>query len=64
MSWFEGGKAPNLLPASSSSRTRPVYAYPIVARYTGSGSIDDAANFKPFTPPAKAERYDWLGAKK
>ena len=26
-------------------RTRPLCAYPNVARYSGSGSIDDAANF-------------------
>ena len=27
------------------TRTRPICAYPQVARYVGSGSIDDAANF-------------------
>jgi feruloyl esterase len=26
-------------------RTRPLCAYPKVAKYAGSGSIDDAANF-------------------
>lgn len=26
-------------------RTRPLCAYPQVARYTGTGSTDDAANF-------------------
>jgi feruloyl esterase len=26
-------------------RTRPLCAYPEVAKYKGSGSIDDAANF-------------------
>jgi hypothetical protein len=29
----------------SSSRTRPLCAYPAVAKYKGSGSIEDAANF-------------------
>ncbi len=48
-------------PELASTRTRPVFAYPIVARYAGSGSIDEAANFKPFTPPTNPERYDWLG---
>jgi len=34
------------LPANwSASRTRPLCAYPKVARYKGSGSVDDAANF-------------------
>ena len=37
-------------PASHSTngqidRTRPLCAYPAVARYKGAGSIDDAANF-------------------
>lgn len=45
----------------TSPRTRPVYAYPIVARYKGSGSIDEAANFKPLTPPARDDRAIWLG---
>jgi feruloyl esterase len=29
----------------SSSRTRPLCAYPAVAKYKGSGNIEDAANF-------------------
>ena len=49
-SWVERGKAPNQIIASHSEagkvdRTRPLCAYPMVARYQGTGSIDDAANF-------------------
>jgi feruloyl esterase len=48
--WVEKGQAPNRLDASHATdgkvdRTRPLCAYPQVARYNGSGSIDDAANF-------------------
>ena len=48
--WVERGQAPTRLEASHSTngrvdRTRPLCAYPQVARYTGTGSIDDAANF-------------------
>lgn len=48
--WVEKGKAPDALPASQVSggkvvRTRPLCPYPQVAKYSGSGSIDDAANF-------------------
>lgn len=48
--WVEQGKAPEQLPASHSTdgkvdRTRPLCAYPQVARHTGTGSTDDAANF-------------------
>jgi hypothetical protein len=31
-------------------RTRPLFPYPQVAKYKGSGSIDDAANFVAKTP--------------
>jgi feruloyl esterase len=48
--WVERGTAPSRIVASHTSsctvdRTRPLCAYPEVARYTGTGSIDDAANF-------------------
>ncbi|NRF71971.1 tannase/feruloyl esterase family alpha/beta hydrolase [Aquincola sp. S2] len=47
--WVEKGVAPTTLLATGSSfpgRARPVCAYPLIARYTGSGSVDDAANFR------------------
>jgi feruloyl esterase len=48
--WVEQGKAPDTILASKVVnnqvvRTRPLCPYPQVARYKGSGSIDDAANF-------------------
>jgi feruloyl esterase len=48
--WVETGTAPASIPGSrvvqgKTDRTRPVCAYPQVASYKGSGSIDDAANF-------------------
>lgn len=48
--WFEKGQAPNQVLASHRAngvvdRTRPICAYPQVAAYKGSGSVDDAANF-------------------
>ena len=48
--WVEKGKAPDSIIASHSTdgkvdRTRPLCPYPQVARYTGTGSSDDAANF-------------------
>jgi hypothetical protein len=48
--WVESGGAPKAIPASRVAsgkvvRTRPLCPYPQVARYNGSGSIDDAANF-------------------
>jgi feruloyl esterase len=48
--WVEGGKAPDHIDAARvrngvTDRTRPLCAYPQVAKYKGAGSIDDAANF-------------------
>jgi hypothetical protein len=52
--WVEQGIAPDQIiaskrqgidPKSAVIRTRPLCAYPQVARYKGSGSTDDAANF-------------------
>ena len=53
--WAEQGTAPDKIIAtkykadndlsSGIARTRPLCPYPQVARYKGSGSIDDAANF-------------------
>jgi feruloyl esterase len=52
--WVEEGIAPDQIIASKrqgadpkipSARTRPLCPYPQVARYKGSGSTDDAANF-------------------
>ena len=48
--WVEKGKVPDQMVASHATkgqvdRTRPLCPYPKLAQYTGSGSIDDAANF-------------------
>jgi len=48
--WVENGKTPDRILASRitngvTERTRPLCAYPQVARYKGAGSPDDAANF-------------------
>ncbi|MGE3840131.1 MAG: tannase/feruloyl esterase family alpha/beta hydrolase [Vicinamibacterales bacterium] len=48
--WRDKGTAPARILASQSSggkvtRTRPLCPYPQIAKYKGTGSIDDAANF-------------------
>ena len=53
--WVETGKAPDSLLATkvtngTVARTRPLCPYPQVARYTGQGSIDEAANFRCVAP--------------
>ncbi len=49
--WVEDGKTPETLTAArrdqagAITRSRPLCQYPLVAKYKGSGSTDDAANF-------------------
>jgi len=55
MAWRERGVAPDRLIASGGTaargpRTRPLCPHPRVARYTGTGSSDDAANFRCVAP--------------
>jgi Tannase and feruloyl esterase len=50
LAWVEEAKAPTRIEASrvvqgKVVRTRPLCAYPEVAKYKGNGSIDEAANF-------------------
>jgi feruloyl esterase len=49
-SWVEQGEAPSRIIARKLSgtqvvRTHPLCAYPMTARYNGTGSTDDAAAF-------------------
>jgi hypothetical protein len=43
--WVEEGVAPERIVASSPGRTHPLCAYPRVAKFTGTGSADDAMNY-------------------
>jgi hypothetical protein len=51
LSWVEEGNAPVTLPAARRDKagvitqSRPLCQYPLVAKYKGTGSTDDAANF-------------------
>jgi feruloyl esterase len=59
--WVEKGVAPATLLASRATngkvdRTRPLCPYPQVARYKGTGSIDDAANFACASPGASPKK--------
>jgi hypothetical protein len=51
LSWVEDGNPPSTLTAArrdqagAITRSRPLCQYPLVAKYKGTGSTDDAANF-------------------
>jgi Tannase and feruloyl esterase len=60
-----GGRSSDaaLPPPPTVDRTRPVYPYPLTAKYGGTGSIDDAKNFRAGpAKPAAAGRLQWLGS--
>lgn len=42
--------------------TRPVYPYPVVARYTGQGDVHHAANWVDDGPVETVHTHEWLGA--
>lgn len=55
--WVERGRAPDRLLAAAATnhplfpgRTRPLCPYPSYAKYNGSGSVEDAANFSCVAP--------------
>jgi len=47
--WVDKGKAPDSIiasrPPNLKPMSRPICPYPQIAKYKGSGSTDDAANF-------------------
>jgi tannase/feruloyl esterase len=53
--WVEKGQAPDVLIAGRkvngvTERTRPIYPYPVLARYSGKGDPKQASSFVPFEP--------------
>lgn len=67
LNWVEAGEAPYEIIASSDSddstvnRTRPIYPYPQVPSYTGSGDENDAANFVASDALYTNLTANWLG---
>lgn len=69
ISWVERGRAPEKIIAEGRDqngngpvvRTRPVFPYPLRAKYDGSGSIDDAANFVAAPGFGFSDRIRWAG---
>jgi len=66
--WVEQGTAPspasNPLTMGSNSFSRPLYPYPLIPQYNGSGSTSDASSFNPVVAPAYASHTDytnWIG---
>lgn len=68
VNWVERGEAPYELIGSAiledgTVRNRPVYPYPVQAKYKGTGDINAADSFVPVRPAAEPnDKFDWLGA--
>ena len=66
--WVENSEAPQAIVArhrddqGAIQRTRPVFAYPLQAKYDGTGSIDDARNFRALAPTQTPDDViSWAG---
>jgi Tannase and feruloyl esterase len=63
--WVEQGTAPSQVIATDSlngtTLTRPVYPYPEVPMYNGTGPVDDASSFNPVVSPNATEYTNWIG---
>jgi hypothetical protein len=68
VNWVEAGIAPDSVIAAAVKpeggiRTRPVFAYPVRAQYSGKGSVDEAASFRGLAAGAEPDdHYPWVGA--
>jgi hypothetical protein len=63
--WVEQHQAPGSITATDTingtTLTRPVYPFPDVPAYNGSGDPDQASSFHPVTAPAEASYTNWIG---
>jgi Tannase and feruloyl esterase len=63
--WVEGGSAPSQITATdtvnSNTLTRPVYPYPLVPKYNGSGPTNEASSFHPVVSPHAHDYSQWIG---
>jgi feruloyl esterase len=65
--WVEAGEAPDKVLAAAAKpkggiRTRPIYAYPVRAKYRGYGDIDAPESFRGVWPDKDPnDRFDWIG---
>jgi poly(3-hydroxybutyrate) depolymerase len=67
VAWVERGAVPDSVPAAvvlpdGTPRRRPIFAYPMRAKYRGTGSIDSAASFIESRPASEPDdHFAWLG---
>jgi pimeloyl-ACP methyl ester carboxylesterase len=63
--WVEQGVAPGEIDASDTINgtpvSRPVYPYPEIPQYNGSGPTSDASSFHPAVSPGAGQYSNWIG---
>jgi hypothetical protein len=63
--WVENGTAPSQVTATDTiggnTLTLPVYPYPEVPKYNGTGPVDRAASFHPVVSPHANDYSRWIG---
>jgi hypothetical protein len=68
LAWVEKGQAPDGIMAYQQvegkvTRTRPLFAYPAVATYSGTGDVNDGHNWRPVSPgKVPQDDVDWIWA--
>jgi len=68
VAWVELEQAPDAVETAvklpdGATRRRPVFAYPVAARYKGQGDINEASSFEGVWPETLPDdRFDWLGS--
>ena len=65
MAWVEGGQAPESLTVrrvedGTITASRPVFAYPLVSAWDGTGDPDAAESYAAAEPQSPEPTYDWL----
>jgi hypothetical protein len=65
VNWVEQGQAPRQIEATDTiggaTLTRPIYPYPLVPKYKGSGPTDKASSFEPVVSPHANDDIHWIG---
>jgi Tannase and feruloyl esterase len=61
IAWVEEGKAPSELVLAGDNGTRPVFPYPAVAEYSGTGERMSLASWRAVIPAAEPALRPWIG---
>jgi hypothetical protein len=61
IAWVEDGKAPDALLLAGDNGTRPVFPYPAIAEYAGTGDRSSASSWRAVVPASEPALRPWIG---